>query len=55
LRGQDHDVDVAIDRLLVGVEAQEPARFRNIDAVAVILLQLGQTALESIAERRPSA
>ena len=50
--GKQDDVDL-LDNLLVGMEADEATLFRDLHAVAIVLLQSTQAALETIGEQIP--
>ena len=50
-RGEQHDVDPSVERLLIGVEADEPAVFRHIDLVGMALRQLPVALGEPIGKR----
>ncbi len=49
-RGQDDQVDVRIDGLLVSVEADELAIVRHVDAISLFVLQRRQAAFEPVAK-----
>jgi hypothetical protein len=52
-RREQHNINTAIDYLLIGVEPHELVFGRNFDFVAVHLLQGFQAALERVLERVP--
>ena len=41
-RGQDHQVGTGVDRLLIGVEADELPLLGNVDLLGLVVLQLIQ-------------
>ena len=50
-RGENDQVDARVDRLLIGVEADELLVFGHVDPIFVFLHQLRQAAVEPIGER----